>query len=452
MDLETPKTAPTAHNPDAALKSGETESLHPYKPNRRARTADARDLIATVIRTADEAAVRLGLRQRAHRADARPLYEQTIEAIISDVAYRYLTEDQPRVAISLSKTVLNERSRYRPATYGQQVRPIVDLLGDPRVGILEVERGERGRPISFAKNRTGLKRTTIAPGPALIDLLDEAGLDSSDFGKSGGHREVIELRDRGPDFWDQSKTVEYTDTPETIRYRAEVTAINQWLANADLAFHDPDPWRDPEVDTSDRSLRRIFARGRFDQGGRLYGGFWQGLSSRDRLRGLRIDGDKVASLDFGQMNPRLLYAKVQRTAPEGDVYRVRGLEGYRETVKAVMNAAIAAEKRFAKFPKDSRKGLPRTWKVAEVIEAIEEAHPAIAHRLFKGEGLGLQFTESNILVRVMLTLKDQGITALPVHDAIVVARSKVEDAKVVMEQVFKRTANMAGIVKVETEG
>jgi hypothetical protein len=286
----------------------------------------------------------------------------------------------------------------------------------------------------------------------LVDLLDEAGLDASDFGKSGGYREVIELRDRGEGFWDNSERLDYPDTPETIRYREEVTAINQWLANADLAFHDPDPWRYPEVDTSDRALRRIFARGRFDQGGRLYGGFWQPLKSEDRLKGLRIDGERVASLDFGQMNPRLLYAKVQSTAPEGDVYRVPRLEGYRETVKAVFNAAIAADKRFERFPKGSRKGLPKSWKVAEVIEAIEEVHPAIAHRLFQGEGLGLQFTESNILVRVMLTLKDRGITALPIHDAIVVARSNAEEAKDVMERAFEETANMAGIVKVETNG
>ena len=452
MNLEAPNTAPTTDTHAAAPDDTATERHRSYNPNRRPRSADARDLIATVIRTADEATFRLGLRQRVHRRDARVTYEQTIEAIISDVAYRYLTEDHPRVAISLSKTVLNDKSRYRPATYGQQVLPIVNLLGDPRVGILQVERGERGRPIPFAKNRTGLKRTTIAAGPALVDLLDEACLDPSDFGKGGGLREVIELRDRGEDFWDQSTPVEYTDTPDTIRYRAEVTAINEWLANADLAFHDPDPWRDPEVDTSDRSLRRIFARGRFDRGGRLYGGFWQGLKSEDRLKGLRIDGEKVASLDFGQMNPRLLYAKVQSTAPEADVYRVPRLEGYRETVKAVLNASIAADKRFEKFPKDSRKGLPKTWKVAEVIEAIEEAHPAIAYRLFQGEGLGLQFTESEILVKVLLRLRDQGITALPVHDAIVVARSNAEKAKVAMEEVFGQTANMAGIVKVERVG
>ena len=45
--------------------------------------------------------------------------------------------------------------------------------------------------------------------------------------------------------------------------------------------------------------------------------------------------------------------------------------------------------------------------------------------------------ESNILVDVLLTLKTQGIVALPVHDAVVVRDDNADKAKAVMKQVFR---------------
>jgi hypothetical protein len=62
------------------------------------------------------------------------------------------------------------------------------------------------------------------------------------------------------------------------------------------------------ADTNARQLRRYFSRGSFQSGGRLFGGFWQNLGRQSRLRGLRINGEPVISLDYSQFNPLLAYS------------------------------------------------------------------------------------------------------------------------------------------------
>jgi hypothetical protein len=86
----------------------------------------------------------------------------------------------------------------------------------------------------------------------------------------------------------------------------------------------------------------------FDQGGRLFGGFWQQLK-RERRRHIRIEGEPVAVLDYGSMFTRLAYSEIGAEPPGGDLYAVPGFEGYRSGIKLVMNALF-----FDKSPKRSK--------------------------------------------------------------------------------------------------
>ena len=62
---------------------------------------------------------------------------------------------------------------------------------------------------------------------------------------------------------------------------------------------------------------------RFDQGGRLYGGFWQNLKSCRREH-IRIEGEPITVLDYGSMFTRLAYYEVGTVPPEGDLYAIPG--------------------------------------------------------------------------------------------------------------------------------
>jgi hypothetical protein len=139
------------------------------------------------------------------------------------------------------------------------------------------------------------KRTTIKAGPKLIALIEEHKVALGDF---SGHydEEVIILSRPRHDYWDEGERIDYEDNPTTQRFRKELRAINEWLDGADIAF-DAATFDKP-VNVQVRQLRRQFTLGRFDRGGRLFGGFWINLPKSARLEGLRIEGEGVAGLDY----------------------------------------------------------------------------------------------------------------------------------------------------------
>ena len=68
---------------------------------------------------------------------------------------------------------------------------------------------------------------------------------------------------------------------------------------------------------------------------------------------------------------------------------------------------------------------------------------------YTGIGHYLQFMESQILVEVLLKLIDNGIIALPVHDAVFVGWTHVYKSTQVMEQVLLDKTNVPSVVMVE---
>ena len=84
----------------------------------------------------------------------------------------------------------------------------------------------------------------------------------------------------------------------------------------------------------------------------------------------------------------------------------------------------------------------------DVTAAIMKKHPAIAGAFFTGVGHRCQFLESQILVEVLRVLMSMDVTALPIHDAILVPASKVALAKDVMLHTFKRKTDQDGVVDV----
>jgi hypothetical protein len=155
------------------------------------------------------------------------------------------------------------------------------------------------------------------------------------------------------------------------------------------------------------------------------------------------------------MAARLAYARAGAAPPEGDAYRAtyRGSAGEqveldREIVKTLFSACLFAEKPLRQWPEDLR-DCAAGLKVAKAIAGIAEAHPALAPLFFTGVGHGLMFTESQILVEVLLRLIERGLTALPVHDAIVVAESAQEEAERVMREAFEFHTGLDARISIE---
>jgi hypothetical protein len=153
----------------------------------------------------------------------------------------------------------------------------------------------------------------------------------------------------------------------------------------------------------------------------------------------------AVELDFSQVGPRIIYG-MAGAAFERDAYAVPGFERHREGIKKVFGAMTHADAPLASFPKKTKDLFPASMKIADVCDAVQRHHPAIADRFYTGVGMAAMFTESQIMVSALLRMKEMNITALPVHDAVIVAGSTAAAAEAFMLDVFHQHTGVQGSV------
>jgi hypothetical protein len=246
----------------------------------------------------------------------------------------------------------------------------------------------------------------------------------------------------------RGRTCNVTDTDVARGYRAQMDRINAWIAAADIScYFARDDGR--EVTDDDRFLRRIFNNGSLEQGGRLFGGFWQHMGKAQRLSEIFIEGELVVALDFGQMAARIAYGIVKATPPPGDLYSVPPFEFFRKGIKAVLNALLASDRMPERFPMGTRSAFPSAATIADVIKAISQRHPALVPLFGSGACHQIFFLESEVLIATLLRLIDLGVVALPIHDCLLVACSKKHFVRRVMLEVFREKTGVHGEVEEE---
>jgi hypothetical protein len=256
---------------------------------------------------------------------------------------------------------------------------------------------------------------------------------------------------------------EFRPTDEVVALSQRVAAINAHLHTAKITLEQAADQTIIETGRESTSVRRYFfvspALKDKDQslwfkcGGRLFGGFWQNMRKSDRAN-LRIEGQPIAEIDFSSMNAHIAYCIAELPPPDGDLYRIPGLEGYRADVKMLFNALLSkpqgqATNRWpqsihasaAKLSSDAPEGSHRPAgaivrsriKPKDAVRLIAEFHPGIAH-LFKAGRIGeIQYLESETLIAALEMLRADGVVALPIHDAILVPARDLEAGQRAMD-------------------
>ncbi|RWM21769.1 MAG: hypothetical protein EOR73_10195 [Mesorhizobium sp.] len=421
------------------LEEEEVERDRAFNPYRFAASENTKGIVREAIGLLASYEDRFDLRRNKRRPRDQETFEQTVEAILSDLMHGQLLSGAG-IYVTRSNRVLGAKSRYRPPVYSKVFPAILDLLAKPEMGYVEQD---------VAPDVQGAARSTvIRPGQRLLDRIAEreVGFDDLDTHQSG--ETIILKRSKDPnDYWDEGERLDYPEDDRTARYRAELAEINQWLREDDLQFDWKGiAWPHTPIALRDRGLRRVFTQGRFNSGGRLFGGFWQQLRKDERRTGLLIGGEKAVELDYGQAGVRILYGMAGQQPASDDLYHLWGYVQQREGIKRVMSAMIFADKPLERFPQFTRKLFRKGDKIAEVVEAIELKHPLIKDRFHCGLGHDAQFIESQIMVELLLIMKAKRITALPIHDAPMVPESAAATAKDAMLSVFQRMTGVEGIV------
>jgi hypothetical protein len=241
----------------------------------------------------------------------------------------------------------------------------------------------------------------------------------------------------------------YNDTPQIIRWRDNLTIINDCIKShwVDLYLTDED-WvklnkelvKDKDHDYSPiqlhrATLRRIFNSTSFDEGGRFYGAWWHNIPSAYRAF-ITIDGKFTDEFDYGRIHPTILYAD-EGIVLEGDAYDIGIGEEHRDIVKQSFNAMVQAKSKLTTPPKKvDWKSTGRKWK--ELRQLILDKHEPIKDSFFCGMGNKLQFRDSQLAEQIMLRFAKQDIPVLPVHDSFIIIRGLYSELVNAMHEEFEK--------------
>jgi hypothetical protein len=356
----------------------------------------------------------------------------------------------PAIAVPQGKL---KATRYdNPTVTGRQLAPTLDAL--EAAGMIV------RTPAIFKQ-----VRTTVQPSARLVELMALQNVTASSIARLSGE-EVIILRQRKArtvegDGADQSlgnhdaseaanpagSLIDYPDDClEANSLRTELRNYNEFLSKSDVRIvgldnpPPPKPWK------------RIFSTNgpvRFNLHGRLYagqvGGWHQGQPKAHRHL-IRINGERVAEIDFNAMHLRLAYCEAQCAPPSGDLYAIPGLEAYRPAVKIVVSAMLSITGELTKLPPSVREAsadLPKQWTAKRIAQAVKEYHAPIAPLFGKDRGIAYMNMDSNILMRTLVIMMDEySEVCLPLHDAILV-RESVKD--IAIAAMHKACIEMLGV-------
>ena len=237
-------------------------------------------------------------------------------------------------------------SRYRPRHLSyRMVHNVTDFLVD--ADCLEMPSGMGAWHPDQSQRRTTRFRATRR----LIDLCDDFAI-SRYMIVPWKNPEVIILRKRKKHRGSPGELAEYTDTPFTRLARRNLENINTFISrhHIDLDITDDQEEAlmlrlrgrdDGYIDFTKTRLVRIFNNSSFEQGGRYYGGWWQGIPG-DWRTFITINSKRTVQLDFSGMHFSIMYAQLGMDTPMADPYALRDFDGghLRGNIKTAFNIII----------------------------------------------------------------------------------------------------------------
>lgn len=412
-----------------------------FNPQRRAASPALKAAVRSLIARLEKREADLKLRQRARKEEDRAKFWLAVEAIAVNLAGLAMLEGNRALAVPRSSGVMWKPGRYANPVYGQHFLAALDLMAHPKVGLLD----DLTRGYSFANGDK--LQTTVRPTAALFDHVPPTLIDWAAFSRAE-EPEVLILKGEKQRKSGRAEIIEYRDTAMTRRRRKEIQRINAALEAAPMSLatngnavcltEDGHP-----IDPTRRSLRRIFNNGKWSEGGRLFDGFWETMRRADRFKFLRIgtaanpEGEGIANVDFSQLFPTLAYHRIGCEPPNcEDLYDICGNGTSRDGWKRLVNALLFATSPLKAWPSETSSCFPTGMKLKKALALITSFHAPIAPLFGTGVGFRLMLIESEILIRALQQLSHEGVTALPLHDSVLVARSEAEPAKRIMEIAF----------------
>ncbi len=371
-----------------------------------------------------------GARQRKRRSDDEARLVAMIDAVVCDMFANYGSDPKRFLAYSRNRSDYTKQSRYiNPLTSLTSISAVADFLLDQ--GYAQGARGfysRKSNPFGGPEVTSGRRSRIRATAKLIRFLEDDFGVISADIGYRPGF-EMIRLKD------EKKQLLEYEDTELTINERAFLTTYNAMIAGCGIQFNDDQVLLSSDgtkPDFSAKQLYRVFNNGRFDHGGRFYGGWWQRINA-DRRSHIIIDGEETVEIDYSAMHCRMCYDLSGRSlSSDVDPYVIPGLEHLRDAVKyAFLVLFNLSPGQRGKADDKVKAMIQNKMSFRDLLLAVERHHQPIKEWFRSGRGVELQWIDSKIASSVMAFCVNHGIPCLPIHDSFIVpssARKQLEHA------------------------
>lgn len=423
------------------------------------RDPEGHDLMARVLQILGEGSGR-----------GRPVKPENryalVRAILSNGLNCHYRRERPFVAYR--RMYAAEMYRDGPAWLsGKTISRAVDRL--QAADLLSLNLGARQQAVS-----------TYAVTAKLLNLAEECGVTVKSITQRVPSSELVRLYASKPkrkpgEQKQKGERMTFLPTPETLQMTADLQDINDFLSQQDISVEltpaEEREWAaklnaDPEhrgsrflrPDFAQTDLYRVFNNGSFDQGGRLYGGWWINAPKRFRPR-IKINGRPTVELDYAGCHINMLYHERDREC-DGDPYELPaiveyeaqlGLEPgtYRHCVKQYTQALINCRKRGRPSDIELEEGteFPPDFRPIVIARMIQARHKPIADAFRSNAGLRLQRIDSDIAMKVITTSKKEGWVALPIHDSFITLEDYTDRLRCLMKEEYKEVFKHEPIVK-----
>lgn len=376
--------------------------------------------------------------RRARDSASSNRFRHCLRALCLDLFAAYVLDPKMEIGVSRDSSALSANPAHPPFV---SARPFIDALN----GLISSGYVEQ---LSLGNEASG-HSTRVRATPKLIGQLTIANFSVRDIAVTS---DLIQLK---LGRWGKpKKRVKFDDTPDTVRWRSNLSLINANNARYQIALDvSPSGRRAMEaqrwakaatkdkryrvfeyerLDESRTRLHRVFNKRDWSEGGRFYGGWWQAVPAAYRKH-ITINGKPTLEYDYSAAQLRILYADMGcDLSQQGDPYSKPYGEGYREVVKRCFNVMLNVKGRpdQSTVPDFSASRMRMSWK--EFVDGIIEHHRPIAPAFDLGIGGRLQRRDADIAEQVMLRFLEMQQPCLPVHDSFITYASLADELPDIM--------------------
>jgi len=391
-------------------------------------------------------------RNRKRRALDQENYRKRVRKLLANGFRCFFHRQPPNVAYLRNAHAYDDRPDWLS---GKALARDVDLLAT--TGLLSASVGELGSASTYRVSRT------------LSQLAEECETTRHSIVQLPADSRLVRVRLEGPG----RRFGDFTPSDDTDEWISSLRAYNRFLEAQDIALnlslaeerewvaHVNEHGRSagqslyrPEL--FQKSLYRQFNNGSFDQGGRLYGGWWITVPKTYRPR-ITINGSPTVELDYAGCAIRMLY-QARGIDYLDDPYWIPEIaelterlglpaDHYRGCIKALLQAAINHDE----HGHPEKIGLPLSFKThfkrLEVMEFIKARHSKVSDCFGTKEGLRLQRIESDIALEIISTAMTKAVVVLPIHDSFVTTVDNQPYLLGIMREKYNKKMDFYPIIK-----